>query len=73
MSARWPASRRPTRNGPTTARSTARSWKLVRAWMTRQRSAVALAAGQVRTAERRAERFVCSGRRPAVAPAPERG
>jgi hypothetical protein len=31
---------------------------------------VALTAGQVRTAERRAERFVCSGRRPTVAPAP---
>ena len=46
---------------------------LVQARTTRLPIAVPLAAGQVRTAERWAERFVCSGGRPAVAPAPEAG
>jgi hypothetical protein len=46
---------------------------LVQARTTRLTFAVPLEAGRVRTAERRAERFVCSGRRPAVASAPQRG
>ena len=46
---------------------------LVQARTMRLTFVVPLAAGQVRTAERRAEHFVCSGRHPTVAPAPERG
>jgi 2-alkyl-3-oxoalkanoate reductase len=55
------------------ALSTARSRKRVKAQTTRRRYPVPLTAGRVRTAGRRAKRFVCSGRRPAVAPAHEQG
>jgi len=49
--------------------ATARSRQFVKAQTTRRRDAVPFTAGRVRTAEWRAERFVCSGRRPTVAPA----